>query len=705
MKKNLKKLIEKIVVFSLIGILVATLAIIPLASYSAYNAKLTANQSNQGSQSSTKPPKATLSSITATLKEGVGYYDNGKASPKAEDFIVTATYTAEGQDPYTETIDQSKVSITSADDFYLNGGDVTLTFRGKSQTLNFKLTPVAVKDIKVETAPYTVAYAVGQNFSTQGMTLIAEYNDGSKKILSNSNVTVTNGNSLQTSTNSVTLVYREGSVQKTVEVPITVTNTVNDGAVTRITVAGDAYVADGNTYSTATINVEGYYESGNRKALVATEYAFRNGSTIARMGASAPIQVYYKTNSSLTATVDAVVTSKIEGENCTIVGGSANTEDEYVETASGALVESGASATFAGGFSKTVQAGNEASISYKLSSQTGSVGSITVRASNSNCQDYKGAEGGYYMKPLQINTIMDLTVNGANVVIPDSIVLKGVSRNKEYAPLFNVYSDFTIDNVPLEPGENLVKFTFKSSTLGETNRWGESISTINVDNITYRAKGNTVAAGATVTDVEIGYFDYAAYTPYTNLNVKVIGKMSDGNTIVLTSDKYTLSFSGSDKSLNFVQYGDNEVTASLKTDASKTATKTFSVAAKQDFVVKTAELIVSDNKVLYVLTGQQYGYKATSVKFFDGATTYPLLQSQFTAMSFTIQIDVTDLAVGQTLYPHISLDGANYDNGGANNNGDIRGRGLTFADGSSVTLNGKTYTLTKLWEMPCVVVS
>ena len=89
--------------------------------------------------------------------------------------------------------------------------------------------------------------------------------------------------------------------------------------------------------------------------------------------------------------------------------------------------------------------------------------------------------------------------------------------------------------------------------------------------------------------------------------------------------------------------------------------------------------------------------------FFDGSTMFDLI-AEFTDTTFAFKIDVTHRTSGK-IYPHLRVKGAVYYNGGANNNGDIRGLGLTFTDGQSVTYNGQTYTIKKEYEMPVLNIS
>ena len=61
-------------------------------------------------------------------------------------------------------------------------------------------------------------------------------------------------------------------------------------------------------------------------------------------------------------------------------------------------------------------------------------------------------------------------------------------------------------------------------------------------------------------------------------------------------------------------------------------------------------------------------------------------------------------AASNTFYPHMKVNDDNYDNGGANANGDIRDRGLTFTE-TTIVHNGKKYWLHKSYSMPVLTIT
>ena len=90
--------------------------------------------------------------------------------------------------------------------------------------------------------------------------------------------------------------------------------------------------------------------------------------------------------------------------------------------------------------------------------------------------------------------------------------------------------------------------------------------------------------------------------------------------------------------------------------------------------------------------------------FFNEAKMFDMIV-EFTDSTITFKIDVTLLPPGTTIYPHLKVKGVNYYNGGANNNGDIRGNGLTFATNQYITLGNQVYTIVREYEMPVLKIT
>ena len=695
------KLIEILILLAGLLIAAAFVIYIPLTSYIEYKDYLAQieQQKLENEQAAIKPK---LESLTVELKEGVRYFANDMADPKPEHFTVVANY-VKGEEQYSEPVEEGKFTVKTSADFYSKGGEIVVSFKGASVTLAVELEPVLLESLSVAVNPYTIKYQQGTSFDDAGMVIHAHYNDGSSKVLSSDEYSVDTEKTLTTADKSVAVSYTAGEVTKAVDVNISVVQTLNNGAVTSIVIVNNAIVNAGDNLANASMEVNAVYESGNRKLLSPSEYTISASIEPVQFGKTYQLTVSYNQDRSKTAKTDVIVRQTIQGEDGTIVGGEVLTEPEYV-VVDGVITETDNQVKFAGKFSKAVLNGQEASLTLTLMSSAKTIGDITMRCSNSYNVYANGtnANEGYMMKPLQINTILDLTVNGREVKVPATVVLKGCGPHEKYAPLYGIYYEFTFEDIELDAGINQIEFHFKKSTVGATNCWGESPSTLNIDYVNFDTLGSEIPETYTITGIEISDLFAPQYPQsFDEVEIPVIATIDNGTKIGLDSSLYDVTIIG-DSDEDYFLFGDYTITVTLKSDPTIKATKVVTVEGYEKFVVLNAGIEIIDGRVYYVFSGESVGYTADDLVFFDGSTKYDFI-CEFTKTTFTLKIDVTDLS-DRTIYPHIEIDGSKYENG-ANANGDIRGNGLTYTNGQSVTLDGKKYTINTEWSMPTLVIT
>ena len=645
-------------------------------------------------------PKPVLESISVELKEDVKYFKNDLAEPKSEDLIVTANYTLEGV-PYSEVIEAGKFSLTAENDFYSVGGDITITYKNKTAVLTVELIPVKLESLSVAKVPYQVRYQTGSSFDAEGMELIAVYNDGSTKAIPAEKYVV-DDKALTPADTSATVSYTEGETTKTVEVSITVSDVLDDGAVVAIVLMGDAIVQSGSKLSDTDMDISAIYESGNRKRLSKEEYTVSSGNTVAKLGKAYNVSVSYNENPAISLTTGVIVRTTVQGEDGTIVGGNSKTEEEYA-VVDGVITKLPNNVSFAGNFGKTVLNGGEGSLTLTVSSESAVIGNITMRCGNSYCCFANGVDknDGYRMLPLQINTILDLTVNGKEVAIPDSVVLKGTDIHKDYAPLYGIYYEFTFENIALEAGDNTIKVSFKTSTAGAMTCWNESPSTLNIDYVNFEAIGNEIPDNFAIEKIELSpNYIVSVGSKLSNIKPPVIATLPNGTRVLVPSNLFNYEISGGKEGATVTEYGKYTVTATLKSNPEVKASRDIEFVGLK---VLHADVELDGEKVYYVFSGSSYGYTAEDLQFFDNAKLYDLIV-EFTDTTFTFKIDVTLLPAGTTVYPHLRVQGTVYQNG-ANGNGDIRGNGLKFDGGKKVTFNGQVYTITREYEMPTLKIT
>jgi hypothetical protein len=313
------------------------------------------------------------------------------------------------------------------------------------------------------------------------------------------------------------------------------------------------------------------------------------------------------------------------------------------------------------------------------------------------------------MKPLQINTVMDLTINNREVNIPSTVILKGCGPHEKYAPLFGVYYEFTVPNVDLDPGLNIIKFNFKQSTEGATNTWNEPISTLNIDYVKFDTLGNVIPTDYSIKAIEVSPAFMPNYSDsIKDVKVPVIAILDNGTKISLDESLYNVFIEAPEGgNEEFFGVGEYKVSVELKEDSSIRNSITVKITAENTFVVLEALLIKENERIYYIFKGSSIGYKKEDLKLFDGLL---VLDGEytFTLTTFELKVDVTDLdlsnAASNTFYPHMKVNDDNYDNGGANANGDIRDRGLTFSE-TTITHNGKKYWMHAQYSMPVLTIT
>lgn len=692
MKNKTGRIIEAIILIAGILATIAIVIAIPLKSYHEY-----ADYLERIIELSKPEPKPVLESINIEIKEGVKYFKNDLAEPKPGDFIVTANYTLDGV-PYSEVIEEGKFSMATKNDFYSVGGDITFTYKNKTEVVHIDLLPVTLESISIVKNPYKVRYQTGTTFDADGMVIHAVYNDGSTKIVPAEKYVV-DSKELTPADNSVTVSYTEGKITKTAAILVTVSDELDDGAVIALVLTGDAIVQSGSKLSDTQMEVNAIYESGNRKLLDKDEYTVSNGDTIASLGRAYHISVSYNADPSISLTTDLIVRSTIQGESGIIVGGSMKTEGEYA-VINGVITDLKQSVSFAGNFAGSVKDGNEGSLTLTVVSESATLSNITMRCGNSYCcyANGKDASGGYVMQPLQVNTILDLIINGKAVDVPDSVVLKGSGPHSGFAPLFGIYYEFTFEGIALEPGANSVKIVFKNSTVNASTCWDESPSTMNIDYINVDTVGSEIPENYTIEALEISSnYQIAIHQAINKIKPPVIAILSDGTKILAPTDLIDFHVSGGNPGEGITKYGAYTATATLKSNPAITATRTFDIIGIR---VLTAGVELQDDRVYYVFTANAWNYTAEDFTFFNeiggNIILYDLI-TEFNGSNVTFKIDVTNLTPDDPiLWPHLKIQGNNYQGG----NGDIKNNDLKFQNGQEVILNGQIYRIVREWDMP-----
>lgn len=161
-----------------------------------------------------------------------------------------------------------------------------------------------LSSIEIISGPTKTEYIEGQNFDKAGMKVIAKYNDGTSREITN--YIVTNGGILSLGRTSVTIIYTEKGITKEVEQPITVVAKelisieVTDGP------TKTEYV-EGQNFDKAGMKVIAEYNNGTSKEI--TDYIVTNGENL-KVGQTSVTIIYTEEGITKEASQAITVTAK-----------------------------------------------------------------------------------------------------------------------------------------------------------------------------------------------------------------------------------------------------------------------------------------------------------------------------------------------------------------------------------------------------------
>ena len=411
-------------------------------------------------------------------------------------------------------------------------------------------------------------------------------------------------------------------------------------------------------------------------------------------------------NANIKATKQAVVHNRYQAELCdNVLGGSVNTE-EHKLIVDGEFV-SDKLYSFLGDFDKTVVAGDESSFTFDVFSESNSKTDMVFSAGNGNV---KKSGSLYYMAELQVNTILDVFVNGVQVAIPDSAKFEQSITNSAYAPLYQVSEKFTIEDVMLLEGNNTIKCQFKVKADGEKTAWGRSPSSMNIDYIDFITTEKNISSDSTVESIAVKDTTFTVGMKFSD--IKVEATLSNGVKRILAASEFTASTKDNPSATSFY-YGNYVVDIVLNIDSTIKTSINVNLIDYHCKAIK-ADIYVENDKLIYELRFENRGYTAEDYDFFWTAANHIYkgtctMENEIAIFKF----DATDLIPNESgiaILPHLRLtkvDGSvdMYVNG-KNANGDILSTdgSLVYENGKSLTLNGKKYTMKALYEMPALYI-
>ena len=447
-----KKQIEKISILCAFGALIITLGAIPLGSYLGYKNyvdRINANSSSVNKPSTEIPSDPVLIGIEARLKDGIGFYDNGKANPSKDDFNVVGIYSIGKDKNIEENLSDKQYEMTVPENFNINGG--TITFKHGDFTFDFVAKLEKVKPVKLEftSNPYIVTYQEGEQFNKDGVMGNIIYNDGSTKEFNSSWLGIENKNNLTTNDKNVRLSYTiDGTtVYGEVEIKVLSKTEFSNGELIKLTSTGDSYIEDGNSLASVETEVRAVYESNNKLLLNNEDLEIANSSNIAKFGKEEVLFVNSKSNANAALKINPYISKTIDlttlgtlknGKYYSIVGNDFTLENNV---------------TYLDGFKA-----NDV-LTFNVNSSNNCKTRIILDVANEYI--VKNNDTTYTSKDLYLNNVVDLFVNSKDTPISDSVIINGIGEFNNLDKGSNVYQKIVIDNVSLKKGNNNIQFRFK----------------------------------------------------------------------------------------------------------------------------------------------------------------------------------------------------------------------------------------------------
>lgn len=296
MKKLL--LTKRILLISLSSACAVTIGAVFLTSYISWsNYYKEMIEKKEQFDKENEPEVTVMTGISVKVKDGIGFFKNGKANADKSNFIVEGNYTignTVNQREYTEEIAGNEYTLTAPSDFTENGGDLVFNYtkteakkdengevikdeEGKdvyetiydfTETLSIDLLDVKLDHLQITQNPYIVCYTEGDKFNIEGLKVDAIYNDGTKISDLNNSLLSYSKEKLSLDTSSFEVNYKYGENDNEIiscYVPIKVMSKeeFSNGQLENLVVFSDTTIEEGKDINSFKPTVYGNYSSGN----------------------------------------------------------------------------------------------------------------------------------------------------------------------------------------------------------------------------------------------------------------------------------------------------------------------------------------------------------------------------------------------------------------------------------------------------------
>ncbi len=222
-----------------------------------------------------------------------------------------AVYATNNQETTQEIpMTAEEVEVTGYNENQTGEQVLTVTYAGKSATLNITVEAKELTEIEITNPPTKTNYVAGENFNAEGMEVKAVYSDKTSKTLSDEEYSITDGEDLTIGKETVTISYTEGSVTKTTTQNITVVAKELTGIEITNPPTKTDYVA-GENFNKDGMKITVSYNDGTSRTLSDEEYTVVDGNNLQEGKTTVTIR-YSEGGISIDKTVNIIV---LKGES------------------------------------------------------------------------------------------------------------------------------------------------------------------------------------------------------------------------------------------------------------------------------------------------------------------------------------------------------------------------------------------------------
>ncbi len=480
---------KKVKLISLISIACAGIFVagsIPLYAWTSYtnylngianNGKTDSNntQASSSNNSENQNKELILEKITAKLKDGLGYYDNGRAIPKFDDFEVYAHY-KKGEEEIEERLYDDQVEMEVPSDFVEDGGIIKFTYKDKTFDFDVVLAPVAISKLKVTENPYIIYYKEGEKLDIQGIKVEGINNDGTPCDVNISDV-VAGENPLKVGDSEGAVSLRNNKDIKGI-FPITVVKEeeYNEGDILSYDVdEGNLLLKDGEKLSnsdSSSLKIVARYSSGNKRLMSEDKITIEDDSKTVSFGSDLETKIKVENEKSVDELFVKVKTAKelnADDPSLTLNGFKKESAPVYVVDENSSIAESPKTENVL----ISGAAEENRSIAFKFNSASFTTADVSIDLASS----YEKEGDSYVSKAIALNKAINLKVNGLSKTIDSETTAKQVSSSDE-TKVKNAYQKIFLRNVNIVEGENKVEIVLLSDYAEEV-----SIRSINLTSL------------------------------------------------------------------------------------------------------------------------------------------------------------------------------------------------------------------------------